>query len=477
MDFPIDRDLLLEYVSHQLDLELLDVTVIFADRIIQKADAGRLYTSAQKRLRIEYQSAPPFGHPPFNSIASKQGLTVRARTEDGWYFETRLFEIRPKNFNLKLGFCSWNAGVLEAYLQRRIEEPRTNSEFFAFIDALDCTFDRNTTYLNEQGESRGGIRDWLQVETDATRSIILQGEGDWSTMSVVARKQLSLTDFDLENKTLLQALSLRMGRRIEPVGTRVFVDRTEQLSFSGFRMSRLRHTGNFPLVPLVMLNNGGTAFIETAQKFFKANKDLKMIKLLFSVWDGEPMSREIHRLQTAIALESMSKYINKLKQKDGKPDTPAEIIRQKEEAEFRTLTKDAEKLLDSMKANPNHLKRLKGVIGRTSLNDATPAIRSAGENLGLAFTAEELKCWRNMRNPAAHGDPENYDPDEKDFWACQSMLYRLVLASIGWAGPRVHYGLDAPPPPPPATSVPIQGPVQVIDMSEVNEISIGWKED
>jgi hypothetical protein len=467
----MEKDFLKDFIEQQLDIELAEIVVMFDDVPIQKAYRGSLHATSQRKLFLEYKALLPPGHPPFTSIANQEkGFKIWAKSADGWIFSTHLFEIRPATFYPKEGQSQWRAELLEAFLTRKLEHAAVQSECFGYIDKLDCYFDRNTEFYGENGEHRGGSRDWLQVVNETATSEVRAGQGDWSTFKVVGNEGITLPEFQLEVNSLLRALSLRMARRIQAVCNRSVFDNVEQLCFSGFNMGQIRHTGNQPLVPLVLTNNGGTVFIDTVQRFFKKNHDPKLLNLLFLVWDGETLSREGHRLQTAIALESFSKYINSLMKKEGQQQTEAEKTQVEEESSFYDLKKKVSGIVENLEWKfPGHLKRLANSVMRTPLNDSTPAIKAAGEYMGFEFSGQELKHWRDMRHPAAHGDSQ-FDYKEEDFYSCLSMLHRLVLNFVGWKGPRVYYGLDTPPRRP-AT---VEKPVQTFDLGDIDEMHISF---
>lgn len=467
----MEKDLLRDFVNQTLDVELIEIVVMLGDMCIQKADVGSLHSTAQRKLVLEYKASLPIGHPPFVSVANKEkGFTLWAKTSDGWTFRTHLFEIRPTTFYPKEGSARWRAEMLDAYLIRKLAQPVVQSECFGYIDKLDCYFDKSTEIYDEHGGHQGGRRDWLQLKNETATSEVRQDDGDWSTFKVVSNDTITADELQLEVNSLLGALSLRMARRILGLCNRSVFGNTEEMCFSGLNMGQVRHSANQPLVPLVMPNNAGTAFIDTAQRFIKNNPDPNLFNLLFSVWDGEILSREIHRLQTAIALERFSKHINNHMKKEGNSKSDLEKVQTEEEASFYDLKKKVSKIVEKLESKfPGHLKRLSNVIMRTALNDATPAIKAAGEYMGLEFTRKELKYWRDMRHPAAHGETQ-FDYKEEDFYACLSMLYRLTLAFVGWTGPRVFYGADTPPPKLPT----VDKPVQTFNLGDIDEINISF---
>lgn len=265
-----------------------------------------------------------------------------------------------------------------------------------------------------------------------------QGESNFSKLKVEARRSVLLHEFNDEWKPFLDALSLRMGRRIDVLAALVSFGSNEFVHLFGFNKIRLKHSGKNPLVPLVVLNSMGSRFIEAAYQFLLWNKESPIIDFLYSIWDAELISRENHRLHTAIAIEGFSKHVNKLE--PGSRCTQAELRRKEEEKHFKELKIKVLDLVKTIEFEAGHLNRMTKLIQRASLNDTSPAIKSAGESLGIIFSEDELRCWREMRHPLAHGDKVNFDEHEQDFFALQSMLYRMILFLIGWFGPVVPYG-------------------------------------
>lgn len=459
----MNTDLLTDFIDGRLDLEIVAVTISLDGVVVQEASNGRLYTSPQRQLIFQYRAAPLPGHFPLASISNLNGLTIRGTTVDGWHFETFLFEVAPTSFFSKLGYAEWRAVLLECFLLRKRQEIKGSFQYLGIIDPLDCLFEKSTHWVSDDGKQSKSSLDWLQVQNSKALIEVRKGDENWSTVKVDMIEGEGVPQLNNEVKTILKALSLRMGKRVEAVACRSMSDEVEQLCFSGYNMARLRHSGAQPLVPLVMTSGGGSAFLGVAQNFFKTNQDPKILSTLCSVWDGELLSRENHRLQMAIAVEAIARYINKLKR--GEVKTEAERVRKEEEEVFSKLKTKVIGLIDTIEWNLGQLARLKNVVSRTSLNDTGPAIMAAGEALGLSFSAQELQYWRKMRNPATHGEQEEFDPEEKDFYACQSILYRMVLALVGWTGPRMLYGLDPTPPAPQSN----QKPVQVFDLGDIDE--------
>ncbi|MBX9948744.1 MAG: hypothetical protein K2Y39_06265 [Candidatus Obscuribacterales bacterium] len=460
------NELCTSFVEGDLDEELVHIEVVKAGSVLVESSYGRLFMSPTNKLTLHLHAPSIPGNFPTKDYGEFNGLQVVGTTRSGWKFNTLVFLMKPLSYLPGEDMAVWSMEPFEVVLQRTTEgELQSPIRYSGLIDKIDCLFDKSTTRMVE-GSTRPSISlDWSEIKSAEYSIRLYRGDSTWSILEIEMQSNASVEDFNNVLQSFLNALSLRMGKRVDVLATKITHGRTETSHLAGFHMTRLKHTGNNPIVPLVMRNNMGSNFLMAAMEFFRENQNSAVINFLYSVWDAELVSRENHRLQLAIALEGFSKYVNKLQ--PGPLCTPAEVKRKADEEKFSKLKDEAVKLIDSIEFDEGHRNRLKNVVKRASLNDSGPMIRSAGECLGINFMDDELKCWRSMRHAAAHGDNSTFDETESDFFALQSMLYRLVLRLVGWSGPVVPYGQYAKYVTKPDHEEPV---VQTINLSTIKAI-------
>jgi hypothetical protein len=438
-----EHELLTAFAECRLDLQINNIEVRVGQRLVLRAERGRLYSTPQKKLLLEFQAAPVPVSFPMDPLGSYEGFIVNATADEDWLISTTLFLITPIAYHKIEMMVDWRSETWEVILQRNNNSNLVGLEYLGLVDKLECLFENGTVRETKSGRNKDAL-DWLELQTAGVNVQVHQGENTWSYVTVQMGQHYEISRFGSEVSATLNAISLRMGKRTEAFAAHWKSSKSEQLCLSGFHYSRPTHSGNAPMIPLILRDNQGSNFIALAKEYFLKQADSKIMSTLCALWDAELVSRENHRLQIAIAVESLSTYINKLHRKSAQ--TEANKARKTEEKTFSELKDKALKLLAPLAGKPGHITRLKNVIARTALNDAGPRIQDAGERLGLTFCAEEIQLWRAMRNPAAHGDQREFEPHENDFFACQSMLYRMILAMIGWTGPRNHFGPFDPKP-------------------------------
>lgn len=458
-------DLSSQFVQGKLDEELVEIEVRNSTSALLRSSHGRLFMAAGNKLTMHIHASSIPGKFPTDDYGEFDGLMIDGVTRSGWRFSTLVFLLKPLSYLPEKDLAVWSTEPFEVELQRTIEgEAKDQIRYVGFIDKIDCLFDKSSTRMLEGSTRPSTSLDWSEIKSEDYSIRLDRGDSTWSILEIEMRFNSSVADFTNVVQGFLNALSLRMGRRVDVLATKIIHGRTETRHLAGFHMTRLKHTGNNPIVPLVLRNGMGSNFLVAAMEYFRSNQNSAVFDYLNSVWDAELVSRENHRLQLAIALEGLSKYVNKLQ--PGPLCTPAELKRKADEEKFSKLKDEAVKLIDSIEFDEGHRNRLINVVKRASLNDSGPMIRSAGECLGINFTDDELKCWRLMRHAAAHGDNSSFDETEGDFFALQSMLYRLVLRLVGWSGPVVPYGQYAKY----VTKTDHEKPVQIINLSTVKEI-------
>jgi len=433
------NELCTSFVKGVLDEELVHVEVMNAGSVLLKSAHGRLFMTPANKLTLHVHAPSIPGKFPTKDYGEFNGLQVAGTTRSGWKLKTFVFLLKPLSYIPEEDVAVWSMEPFEVELQRCVPEQAEGvASHYALIDRLDCLFELGSTRISSDGKCSSVALDWLQAETSSASIQLHRGDAEWSRLRLEAQPQVNPVDLCREVQLFLKALSVRMGRRIDAVATNIKHGNVEAVQLAAFHLTRLKHSGNTPIVPLTLRNGLGSDFLKLTMEYFRTNDQSPVLEYLYSVWDGELISRENHRLQLAIAIEGLSKYVNQLP--PGDPCTQTELKRRAEEKQFSKLKDEALALIDAIKFDEGHLKRLKNVIKRASLNDASPMIKSAGESLGITFCEEELKCWRSMRNGPAHGALGKFDETEADFWACQSMLYRMILCLIGWSGPVMPYG-------------------------------------
>lgn len=460
------------FLDGTLDENLAHIEIRNEDSLLLQSSKGRLFVAPEGKLTMHVHAPSIPGNFPTNDYGEFNGLHVVGITQNGWRLRTFVFLLKPLSYIPKDDAAVWSLDPIEVELQRYVpEQAQDAASYDALIDRLDCLFELGSTQISPEGKASSMALDWSRLETLFANIQLHRGDSNWSRIRLDAhQQQLSPAELEREAHLFLGALSVRMGRRIEPLATTIKHGNVEVVQLGALNSMRLRHSGNAPLVPLVLKDGWGSAFLKLSMDYFRSHEQSPIRNYLYSVWDGELVSRENHRLQLAIAVEGLSKYVSHLP--PGAACTKAELKRREEEKQFSKLKDEALILVDTIDTNTfeqGHLNRLKNIIKRASLNDAAPMIKSAGESLGITFADVELKCWKSMRHGPAHGDLSKFDETETDFWACQSMLYRMVLRLIGWSGPVMPYGPYAKYVTRPDES---DRPVQVINLSSIKEIKI-----
>jgi len=466
------NDIGTRFLEGCLDEQLTKIEIRNANSIVLQSSTGRLFTTSDNKLTMHVHASSIQGKFPTNDYEEFNGLQVVGTTQSGWKLKSFVFLLKPLSYMAKEDMALWSMEPFEVELQRFVpDQEQTFSSYDALIDKVDCLFELGTTRMSPEGKASSMALDWLRVETELANIQLHRGDSQWSTVRLeAARQQLTAAELEQEAHLFLRALSLRMGRRIDALATTIKHRNVEVVQLGALNNSMLRHSGNTPLIPLIIRNGLGSTFIKLSMDHLRSNDQSAVLRYLYSVWDGELISRDNHRLQLAIAVEGLSQFINK--SAPGAACTQAELNRREEEKEFSKLKEEVLALIETIDTSnfvQGHFNRLKNVIKRTSLNDTAPMIKSAGESLGITFADEELKCWKSMRHGPAHGDLSKFDETEADFWACLSMLYRMVLRIIGWSGPVIPYGGYAKYVTRPDNA---DQPKQVLNLSSLSEIRI-----
>ena len=460
-------DLATQFIQGHLDEALVEIELSNAQTVLLRSSVGRLFVTSDKKLTMHIHAPSIPGNFPTKDYGEFDGLTIRGITNSGWQFSTLVFILKPLSYLPEQDLTVWSTEPYEVALHRSNDAatdiPIT---YVSFIDRLDCLFEKTSTRTAEGAKYPTTSLDWLEIESASASIQIHQGVSKWSILKIEMKTGTSIAEFTDVLQAFLNALSLRMGRRIDVLATTIIHNHRETTQLAGFHLTRLKHTGNNPIVPLTLRNGMGSNFLIAAMQYFQSHKDSPLIDHLYSVWDAELISRENHRLQLAIAIDGFSKYVNKLQ--PSSHCTQTELKRRADEDRFSQLKDVVLQMIETIDFDKGLLNRMKNVVKRASLNDASPMIKSAGESLGIIFTEDELGCWRGMRHAAAHGDRKEFDEREVDFFSCQSMLYRMVLRLVDWFGPVIPYG-------PHAKYVSrnesdSDKPVQVIRLSTIKEI-------
>ncbi|MBL0184924.1 MAG: hypothetical protein IPP97_04230 [Candidatus Obscuribacter sp.] len=126
--------------------------------------------------------------------------------------------------------------------------------------------------------------DWLQAETSSASIQLHRGDAEWSRLRLEAHPQVNPVDLCREVQLFLKALSVRMGRRIDAVATNIKHGNVEAVQLAAFHLTRLKHSGNTPIVPLTLRNGLGSAFLKLSMEYFRTHDQSPVLEyLLFSL--------------------------------------------------------------------------------------------------------------------------------------------------------------------------------------------------
>lgn len=399
-----------------------------------------LLVSEQMKLLLYFQGPPIPKRFPLTDFKDPNGIIIEATTTSGWRLETKVFQMVAHAFSAEHNSTSWQVEILILNLSRAITEPPEDllPVYESFIDPVLHIYENSSEYVKE-GQTRPSYAlDRLEVKKPEGTIQVLRGEAGWSLLRVEMNSACSQSEYSAFTSAFIKALSVRMGRRIDLFSTTTQSNDREIVILHPFNRTYLKHTGHLPLVPLAPLNGQGANFVSLVMTYFQNEPDSVLLKHLLFLWNAELTSREIHRLQLAIALEGFSEYVDNIKAPDFTQSSTAQ--RKIDKKKFSALKQALKNLLPSIDAEEKYKRRMIDVLNHGKFSDAAPKIQAAGASLGVTITEKELKLWKGMRNAAAHGEFPEIPEDEIDFWTCLSIFYRMVLKSLGWSGPIVQYG-------------------------------------
>lgn len=395
--------------------------------------------SEQMKLLLYFQGPPLPKQFPLTDFEDPNGIEIQATTASGWCLRTTVFQVFATAFSAEHNSVFWQVEILILYLSRESTlQESVLPVYESFIDPVLNVYEKSSEYIQEGHTRPSFALDWLEVKRPEGTIQVRRGEPGWSVIRAEMSSACSHSDYSAFMSAFIKALSVRMGRRIDLLSVSTCSNGEEVVTLHPFNRTYLKHTGRLPLIPLVPLNGQGTDFLSLAMAYFQSEPDSPLLKHLMSVWNAEQASREIHRLQLAIALEGFSEYVDNL----GLTDLTKGFNTQRkvDKKRFSALKKALQQLVPSLDGDEKYKTRLINVLNHAKFSDAAPKIQAAGAALGVAISEEELKLWRGMRNAAAHGEFPELPDDEVDFRSCLSIFYRMVLRFLGWSGQVVPYG-------------------------------------
>lgn len=395
--------------------------------------------SEQMKLLLYFQGPPIPKRFPLTDFEDPNGIKIQATTVNGWRLDTKVFQMVASAFSAEHNSVLWQVEILILNLARDCAvQGGILPVYESFIDPVLHIYEKSSEYIQE-GQTRSSYAlDWLEVKKPEGTIQVRRGEPGWSVLRVEMNNPCSHSEYTAFTSAFIKALSVRMGRRIDLFSTATQYNGEEIVILHPFNRTYLKHTGRFPLVPVAPLNGQGTDFLSLVMAYFQSEPDSVVLKHLLSVWNAEVTSREIHRLQLAIALEGFSEYVDNLELNDMTQSFIAQ--RKVDKKKFSALKKALQALLLSVDAEEKYKIRMIEVLNYGKFSDAAPKIQAAGAALGVAIGEDELKLWRGMRNAPAHGEFPELPEDESDFWSCLSIFYRMVLRFLGWSGQIAPYG-------------------------------------
>lgn len=243
-----------QFVQGVLDEELVDMEVRNSSGVLLKSSEGRLFMAPGNKLTMHIHAPSIPGKFPMEDHGEFDGMQIHGTTQSGWRFSALVFLLKPLSYTPEKNLAVWSAEPLsEVRLKRTTEEEhRDQIRYVGFIDKIDCFFDKSSTRVVE-GSMRPSISlDWLEIESASYSIRLRRGDSNWSILEIEMRPGVSVADFSNVLQCFLNALSLRMGRRVDVLATKIIHGRTETTHLAGLHMTRLKHTGNIPIVPLVM---------------------------------------------------------------------------------------------------------------------------------------------------------------------------------------------------------------------------------
>lgn len=439
----MQNDFLQQFVLGTFKEELVGLELSISAKLVKNNLSGCLFMLPNRILKLHIFMPFQSGFPPLKLFGNPAGMTVKAHTKSGWFFQTVVHFFLPERHLPQNNQSIWSAEPYEITLQRKISSGKLKPiTSWSLIDSVDRILDRKASSdpvklkKLRPGEDRF---DWLEIISDAA-TIRLDRENDmWSSLTIGMKDCISNEDFSAYTDAFLNALALRAGKRVDVLARAIENGVVEIVHLPAYHLVRHKHMGKNPLILEQIFDGSGSKFLEVAFAYFLEDKDSELMTYLYSVWDAEIVSRESHRLHAAIALEGLSRDIVSNSRAKAVPDS-YEQTKSAEEKLFTAFKARVLKSIESNDGNQNHRKRLLNLVNSCSYLDAGMTIAAAGERFNHCFSDSELKLWKKMRNRPVHGKKSLSDDTETDFFTVISMLYRLALSLINWKGQYVPYG-------------------------------------
>lgn len=248
------------------------------------------------------------------------------------------------------------------------------------------------TEIERKRNGRSGksiSRDCLLGEFDGVKFELVKGDDKYSSLTISDSSSDSLDRVNASADAFVNALSIRLGRFIEPMCKWEWTDSKSRLLFmpNSKRDSRL---GLLP--PFRDASESEINFLRLSTAFLMEEKNKPLIWYWRLLWDVRDNVWDVHSTMAAISVELLSSF----------------IIHRAE-------------------------------VGGSN-EGMRKAIAKAGKHLGVSISDEETKLWLLLRNSSVHWRSSSDKIDRaKAFMCCVTILYKLTAGLIGWKGSLIDF--------------------------------------
>lgn len=172
-------------------------------------------------------------------------------------------------------------------------------------------------------------------------------------------------------------------------------------------------------------------------QYSQDHSDSPLLGHLEACWTTKGNYTVVHDLAVATAIERLAEYIHRAIPTPERPEL----------TEFASLKMWAVEVLEReyQGADLRSLQRLKSILGSSENVSIAIKLEEVAEFLDIDLSKQEITAWKEVRNSLAHGRHPNdpYPNQSKRYLACLNIFYKLILAHIGYQGPRnIYYPLE-----------------------------------
>lgn len=445
------RNILEAFANQTIDQCLFDCKIWDGDMIICEG-IGRLHFAANAELaQVEVIG------PNNNDIGILVGLLqpkfsafrFEAVAPSGCKTSAKVRQIKCDTYHARTNRRTWRFSPEEIVLQQeallpdtaRVDKIPTQVESLVYDLRAPIFYDSSETKTTGFQESIGIRRDWTRFTFEGAEIKIGQGDGKGSKVEIVCEPESTAEQASKILDALLQALSMRVGGAILPVGKLITQNGIETLTLYIGNKGRSRHS--FCMAP-ISYNHCETEdlkFLQIATSYFFRESNSPIYFHLNESWNSELLSWRNRQTMVGTAVEAICSFVlKKFKPADEWTKEMARKQKLHHEVKERILVE-----IDRIEWEPEAAeayKRVRKGIQEVRLHFTKDSIRHAGQILAIDITEEEIAGWARMRNAAAHGRIEknlSRADEEKDLIGAITLLNKLTLRAIGWEDQYCDY--------------------------------------